>query len=115
VNEIHNLEKEHDTWLPTYGHAADGNIHTHTMKERWLNGEWQEINNYMEKYKIVRDELHRLGKGLGGLVSGEHGIGLVKKEYLSDFLSETEIRLMRELKNLFDPHQILNPGKIFKT
>jgi glycolate oxidase len=58
-------------------------------------------------------ELFRLCVRLGGTISGEHGIGLVQKPYIGIALPETNLNLMRGIKQVFDPHGILNPGKIF--
>jgi glycolate oxidase len=113
VADVHEIEKELDTWLPCYGHAADGNVHTSVMKARWKNGSWEEIEGWSEKYSRIRERIHRLGKKYGGVVSGEHGIGLVKKNFLADFLGPGQIDLMKGIKNVFDPKGILNPGKIF--
>jgi glycolate oxidase len=62
----------------------------------------------------VRQELYRDSKTRGGAISGEHGIGIVKKPFLSYVLEEEEIRLMKGIKDLFDPKNILNPNKIFE-
>ncbi|RKY63718.1 MAG: FAD-binding oxidoreductase, partial [Candidatus Latescibacterota bacterium] len=64
-------------------------------------------------YASVRDALHEDALRRGGLVSGEHGIGLVKKKYLPMFSDRTRIELMKRIKKEFDPKNILNPGKIF--
>ncbi len=113
VDEVEKIAEEFDTWLPTYGHAGDGNVHTHIMKAKWENGEWIEIENWREKYPEIRKKLHELGKKFNGIVSGEHGIGLVKKEYLKLFIDDKSIELMKKIKKTFDPNNILNPGKIF--
>lgn len=113
VNSVHEIEKQYEIWLPTYGHAADGNVHTHIMKANYENGVWKEIENWQSKYPEVRKALHEIGKKYSGLVSGEHGIGLVKKEYLETFLEKKQITLMKEIKQSFDPKGILNPGKLF--
>ncbi len=114
VAEVHRISKRYDLWLPNYGHAADGNVHTHLMKVKPSEGKLsQEIPGWRGKYPLVRRELHQKAKELGGMVSGEHGIGLVKKEFLPLFIHPTQIKLMREIKKLFDPQNILNPGKIF--
>jgi glycolate oxidase len=113
VSEIKKIEKKYDTYIPTYGHAGDGNVHNHIMKAKYINGEWIEIANWDEKYKKVKDEIHYAGKQLKGILSGEHGIGYLKKEYLPLFFSEKQIKLMKEIKKIFDPNNILNPGKIF--
>ncbi|MBN2103353.1 FAD-binding oxidoreductase [bacterium] len=113
VDSVNAVAEKSDMWLPTYGHAADGNVHTHLMRYRWQNDEWHEIENWDEKYQTVRKELHDLGKKYQGICSGEHGIGIVKKEYLKSFLEPQQIELMRGIKKVFDPGAILNPGKIF--
>jgi glycolate oxidase len=66
-----------------------------------------------EIFKQVREELYRDGRLRGGVISGEHGIGLVKKPFLSFSLDRGQVELMRGIKKIFDPHLILNPGKIF--
>lgn len=113
MDEIEKVAEEFETWLPSYGHAADGNVHTHIMKARWEDGEWKEIENWQEKYSRIRDRIHDIGKKFNGIVSGEHGIGVVKKEYLKLFVDTKTIDLMRRIKKEFDPNNILNPGKIF--
>lgn len=113
VDSIQALEQEYNMWLPTYGHAADGNVHTHLMTSKWVDGEWKEIPNWKDKYKVVREKLHDLGKKYQGTCSGEHGIGIVKRPYLELFLKPEQIELMRGIKRVFDPKGILNPGKIF--
>ncbi len=114
VSEVHDLESALDTWIPTYGHAADGNVHNHIMRSRWQEGEWSEVAGSDEKYRQIRDGIHELGRKYGGIVSGEHGIGLVKKKYLRDFIGQDQIDLMKSIKAAFDPRGILNPGKIFE-
>lgn len=113
VDEVETIAEKHDVWLPTYGHAADGNVHTHLMHSKYEDGEWTPIENWEEKNEIVRKELHELGKQYKGIPSGEHGIGIIKKEYLKNFLAPQHIDLMRGIKATFDPNRILNPGKIF--
>ena len=112
VADTQALAEEFATWLPTYGHAADGNVHAHIMKERFDGDTWSAIPNHQAIYQPVRDRIHELGKQYGGIVSGEHGIGLAKKNYLPAFVGPTQIELMRGIKALFDPNNILNPGKI---
>lgn len=92
-----------------FGHLGDGNIHTYILQENMENTLWEKV-----KYKGV-EELFKLAISLGGLISGEHGIGLAKKRYLPLVMSEAQIDLMRRIKKVFDPHNILNPGKIFDS
>ena len=90
-----------------YGHAGDGNLHVNIIRgnlsdEMWNVGLHEPIS-----------EIFRLCVKLGGTISGEHGIGLVQKGYIGIALAETNLNLMRGIKNVFDPNGILNPGKIF--
>ena len=114
VEFIHELEKKVDTSLPTYGHAADGNIHTHALKVRFRDGLLgEEQPGWEEKHRRVREEIYQDAIRRQGIISGEHGIGLVKKEYLLRNLGPVRIELMRAIKKALDPQGILNPGKIF--
>jgi len=112
---IHEVSERHAVWLPTFGHAADGNVHTHIMKARYEDGRMVPLPEpeWRAKVEDVRRELYADGLKRGGVISGEHGIGLVKRPYLSLALDEVQIELMRGIKRLFDPRGILNPGKIF--
>jgi len=112
VNAVREVEEKEKVWLPTYGHAADGNVHVHLMKAYWDGGVWTEIPDAIEKAHAIRDALHEEGKRLSGLVSGEHGIGIVKKPYMESFLDSVQLELMRGIKKIFDPAGILNPGKV---
>jgi glycolate oxidase len=90
-----------------YGHAGDGNLHVNIIKGDLTDEEWN------GSLKDGIREIFELVKTLGGTISGEHGIGLVQKEYMNIIFDETQMRLMREIKRLFDPNGILNAGKIF--
>ena len=115
VKKVGVVSKKYNIWLPTFGHAADGNVHTHIMKARFEEGNIIPIPEEEWKRKIdnVRKELFQDCKNRGGVISGEHGIGMVKKPFLSFVLNREEISLMKGIKNVFDPRNILNPGKIF--
>jgi glycolate oxidase len=113
VERVHEIADKYDVWLPTYGHAGDGNVHTHLMKVKFKEGKIEAKEGWEEKYHQVRKELHIDGINREGTISGEHGIGIVKKEYLSLALSKAHIDIMRKIKRVFDPENILNPGKIF--
>ncbi|MEJ8803039.1 FAD-binding oxidoreductase [Pontibacter sp. H249] len=90
-----------------YGHAGDGNLHINIVKDNMSDDDW--------KYKLPEGikEIFRLCVSLGGTISGEHGIGLVQRPYIGIAVNEVQLRLMKGIKQLFDPHGILNPGKIF--
>jgi glycolate oxidase len=90
-----------------YGHAGDGNVHVNILKEKMDDTTWEKNLD-----GAIR-EIFRLTVSLGGTISGEHGIGYSQKPYLSIAISPAEMNLMREIKRAFDPHGILNPGKIF--
>lgn len=90
-----------------YGHAGDGNLHVNIIKGDLTDEQW----NGSLKDGIV--EIFELVKSLGGTISGEHGIGLVQKEYLPIVFDPVQMRLMKSIKALFDPANILNAGKIF--
>lgn len=115
VEVVHELSKKYNMWLPTFGHAADGNVHTHLMKAWYKQGSWFPMPEpeWKEKYLVIRKALHDDARKRGGLVSAEHGIGLLKKEYLEDTIGSTSIEYMRRIKKVFDPNNILNPNKIF--
>jgi glycolate oxidase len=112
VYEVREAEKVFNFWLPTYGHAADGNVHVHLMKAAWDNGVWKEIPGSVEKAHAIRDRLHEAGKRLNGVVSGEHGIGIAKKQYMPLFLDTAQLEIMKGIKKVFDPNGIMNPGKV---
>lgn len=90
-----------------YGHAGDGNLHINIIKGDMSDDAW---NN--ELTKGIR-ELFELTVSLGGTLSGEHGIGLVQKQYMNIAFTPAELALMKGIKKVFDPKGILNPGKIF--
>ena len=91
-----------------YGHAGDGNLHTRIIKDNMPDELWNG-----EHIKKAIAEIFTLCKKLGGTISGEHGIGLVQKEYMGIMFGQKEIDLQKGIKKLFDPNLILNPGKIF--
>ncbi|HEY5122481.1 MAG TPA: FAD-linked oxidase C-terminal domain-containing protein [Ignavibacteria bacterium] len=90
-----------------YGHAGDGNLHVNILKDKISDETWK---NNLESAIY---EIFKLTVSLGGTISGEHGIGFTQKKYLPIALSKEEINLMKSIKHLFDPLNILNPGKIF--
>jgi glycolate oxidase len=90
-----------------YGHAGDGNLHINIIKGDMTDEDWN------HKLTDGIKELFELCVKLGGTISGEHGIGLVQKPYIGIALGETQLNLMRGIKKVFDPHGIMNPGKIF--
>lgn len=90
-----------------YGHAGDGNLHVNILKKNLSDVDWKSKLD-----KAIR-EIFTLTVSLGGMISGEHGIGYSQKDYLPIALSQEQIELMKQIKKVFDPNNILNPGKIF--
>ena len=89
-----------------YGHAGDGNLHINIIKGEMSDVDWN------SKLTLGIREIFELTYSLGGTLSGEHGIGLVQKDYMDIVFSEKALDLQKGIKNLFDPNGILNPGKI---
>ncbi|MBL7914786.1 MAG: FAD-binding protein [Bacteroidia bacterium] len=90
-----------------YGHAGDGNLHVNIIKEEMSDEDWN-----TQVPKGIR-EIFELCVKLGGTISGEHGIGLVQKDYMDVPFSKVQLDLQKGIKTLFDPNHILNPGKMF--
>ena len=102
----HQVSKELNVRIPSFGHAGDGNLHIYICRDEMDELSWQSILN------TAFDLLYKRAHELGGLVSGEHGIGFAKKRYLQESTDPAQIALMRGVKQLFDPHNILNPDKV---
>ncbi len=107
IKYVHELEEKHSIRLRSFGHAGDGNLHVYILKDELTEDVWQ------RKLEEVMEDMYKKQRELRGQVSGEHGIGLAKKPYLSQSLSPITLNLMRGIKSTFDPNNILNPGKIF--
>ncbi len=108
VEEIGEIALRYDILIPCYGHAGDGNLHVTLVKNpAHSRKRWLEI-----QHRIL-PELYQLVRKKGGTLSGEHGIGLKRRDYLPLFLGESEIQVMERIKKAIDPKNIMNPGKIF--
>lgn len=90
-----------------YGHVGDGNLHVNIIKGELTDKQWN------EELPLAIREIFQLCVELGGTISGEHGVGLVQRQYMDIAFPEVTLNLMRGIKDVFDPHNILNPGKIF--
>lgn len=106
IKFTHKLAEETGVRIPSFGHAGDGNLHVYICRDQLNNDEWEDV------LSKCFDCMYQKAKELGGLVSGEHGIGFAKKEYLKELLGETPISIMQGIKKVFDEKNILNPGKI---
>ena len=107
VKYCHSLEREIDIRIKSFGHAGDGNLHIYILKDALSDEEWE------RRMALCMKKMYRKAHEMGGKVSGEHGIGFAKKPYLIESTDPTTLELMRGIKAVFDPKNILNPGKIF--
>jgi glycolate oxidase len=128
--KLHSIYKEEDTVVPRYhlpdllqgvkeigakygfksvcyGHAGDGNLHINIIKGDLTDEFWQ------NELRIAIREIFTLTVQLGGTISGEHGIGYVQKEFMDIAFNEVQLNLMQQIKHIFDPNGIMNPGKVF--
>ncbi len=102
----HELAKEFHVRIPSFGHAGDGNLHIYICRDDLNDKEWATMK------QVCFDRMYQRAEEIGGLVSGEHGIGYAKKDFLARQYGNTMMLLMRGIKETFDPKKILNPGKI---
>jgi glycolate oxidase len=110
-DEIARVEREHGVVIPTVAHAGDGNLHPNFI----FDGVPDEFGVVEAPEYIWRaaDDLFRAALRLGGTLTGEHGVGVLKRRWLADELGEDQWELQRQIARLFDPQGILNPGKVF--
>jgi glycolate oxidase len=106
VAYIQEVGQRHQVRIGTFGHMGDGNLHP-----TFLTDERDKVE--MERVEAAMKEVFNYAVQLGGTITGEHGVGLAKKPYLADALGPVAMDIMRRVKASFDPHGILNPGKIF--
>lgn len=106
IKFTHTLAAELGVRIPSFGHAGDGNLHVYICRDELNERQWKRVLD--DSF----DKMYKKAEELGGLVSGEHGIGYAKKEYLKAQYGETPIALMQGIKRVFDEKNILNPGKI---
>jgi glycolate oxidase len=107
IKGVKELGRKHEFDVVCYGHAGDGNLHIRIKKEGIPNSHGNPVMT------TALRELFELVKQLGGTISGEHGIGLIQKPYMDIVFDKTQLRLMKEIKKIFDPNNILNAEKIF--
>lgn len=108
MDRLADLQKKYDVSIPCYGHAGDGNLHVTPVK----NPDWT-LEKWYDTLHELLPEMYKMVAALGGTISGEHGIGHKRKDYIHIVLSDREIEFMKKIKKAFDPNLILNPGKIF--
>ncbi len=108
LNAVKRIGKEYGFQSYCYGHAGDGNLHINIVKAGLSEAQWK--NELPHAVRKLFGEV----KALGGTISGEHGIGYVQRGYLDVVFDEPHFRLMRGIKQQFDPRGILNPDKIWE-
>jgi len=106
IKYTHQLAKDFNVRIPSFGHAGDGNLHIYICRDSLDDKKWEET---LEK---CFEEMYKKAEEMGGLVSGEHGIGYAKKEFLKKQYGQTPVALMQGIKKVFDEKNILNPGKV---
>lgn len=106
IKFTHTLADEMNVRIPSFGHAGDGNLHVYICRDDLDDEKWQSVLNK------CFDRMYNKAEELGGLVSGEHGIGYAKKPYLKKQYGDTHMALMQGIKKVFDDKNILNPGKV---
>jgi glycolate oxidase len=109
IRGVKELGAEHGFEVVCYGHAGDGNLHIRIHHPGVPNSYGH------AGVQIILRDLFKLVHGLGGTISGEHGVGLIQKDFMDIVFSPVNLDLMRSVKQAFDPNQILNPGKILPT
>jgi glycolate oxidase len=107
VKKIGKISETYRIDSKTFGHAGDGNVHVLLFKGDLAEESWERI------IEPAQERLYRETVQLGGRITAEHGIGLLRKEYLAMNLGQNQITVLKQLKKAFDPKVILNPGKIF--
>ncbi|MGN8551477.1 UNVERIFIED_CONTAM: FAD-binding protein [Microbacterium sp. SLM126] len=110
-DEIARVEREHGVVIPTVAHAGDGNLHPNFIFDA-VPDEFGVVDT-PEYIWAAADDLFRAALRLGGTLTGEHGVGVLKRRWLADELGEDQWELQRQITRVFDPQGILNPGKVF--
>ncbi|HTZ19208.1 MAG TPA: FAD-linked oxidase C-terminal domain-containing protein [Dissulfurispiraceae bacterium] len=106
LTKLHQFSEESGIIIVSFGHAGDGNIHVNVMADK------NNTEEYSKGLALIK-KIFDLTLSVGGSISGEHGIGLAKLPYIDMEIKKREMQLMRDIKRLIDPKNMMNPGKIF--
>lgn len=106
ITLIQQTAEKYRLTIGTFGHAGDGNLHPTCLTD-------QRDTDEIGRAHAAFEEIFDAAIAMGGTITGEHGVGLAKKKYLPRLVGESGIRVMRGIKNAFDPKGLLNPGKVF--
>ncbi len=104
---IREVAERYAVRIVNFGHAGDGNVHVNVLKDDLTDERWEEI------VPLIVVEMYKLTLSLGGMITGEHGIGATRRQYLPLALDQAQIKIMARIREVFDPNRILNPAKIF--
>jgi glycolate oxidase len=108
IPELERLGKKYGMSIPCYGHAGDGNLHATLVKDDAMS-----MDEWKRNEASCLAELYQITVAAGGKISGEHGIGIKRRDQLRALINPAELELMRAVKQAWDPNHIMNPGKIF--
>jgi len=106
IEYTHEISEQFSVRIPSFGHAGDGNLHVYICRDEMSSEKWGQV------LKDIFDLFYQKAEEMGGQISGEHGIGYAKKEYLHKQLGPAQMNIMKGIKNSFDPENILNPEKV---
>jgi glycolate oxidase len=106
IARIKQISAKNDLPIVIFGHAGDGNLHPNILFDKRDEEEWKRVETAV-------GDLFRAAVEVGGTLSGEHGVGLLKRPYLEMALGATSVEMQKRIKQAWDPNNILNPGKIF--
>jgi glycolate oxidase len=108
IAKIQSISRDRDVPVVMIGHAGDGNLHPCILTDQ------KDPSHYARAEEVAAD-IFTAALKLGGVISGEHGIGLEKRRFLKKAMSPEAIDLMKSIKQVFDPKGLLNPGKIWEA
>jgi len=106
TDALNKIAEKFSTNLPTFGHIGDGNMHTHILMKKDGGVDEMQLGK-------IKHEIYEACVNLGGTITAEHGVGKIRIKNLQEFSNKKRIELMKKIKEVFDPYEILNPGTIF--
>jgi glycolate oxidase len=106
IRFVEDIAKKYKLRIGTFGHMGDGNLHPTFLTDERNKEEMHRVEEAF--HEIFNEAIRR-----GGTITGEHGVGLAKKSFLPKFLGDAQMKVMRALRTVLDPNQVLNPGKMF--
>jgi len=108
IAEVGEIARRYDLPIPVFGHAGDGNLHPNILFDLRSPEE-------VRRVELAARDIFRAAMRLGGTLSGEHGIGTLKREFMEEAQGAAVVELGRAIKRVFDPRGLLNPGKLYPT